>query len=497
MRKSARIKDNFTLPGMLLLLAEVILFAVLAVASSRHFGMADGARITSAYLVAYLVPRIVLRRDRGWSWTSSFILFVLAVIFVYIDFQRLTAYTLLDGYSLQEPNLMSDGRRYYKWALHQYDGRYEDFTMIFPGFPLMMVGLWKVLGVNVVWPQALNLMFTFLSVVFTAKLTRRLLSHRVSASPRALVTGGMLLTSSLTYYLILGTAILKEGSIFFSIAMAAFALSSLTTSDDERHHPYQDLLLFALACILMGLVRTTYLYFIALGVVIMSITHLKRNWRFTLCLLVIVGLSLFLGEQLSRYSFDRHAEIVTGGWNMQRTFVIGKSQQFYHDVLNYYFLYSGWHKVMMLPLTMSVQFFLPLPWYNYEEPSLINAFSRFTYGWYLIGGTSLFYYFFISWRRNENMGVWPWWPAIAFAALAYVMAGSVARYVTPILPLFVPIAMYVLCLVYEGHRRKAFIRWWIVLALVIAVVLLLCLEIQQGTISSLLHTQPLVDYWKF
>ena len=55
---------------MLLMFDEVILFAVLAVVSSRHFGMADGARITVAYLVAYLVPRVVLRRDRGWSWTS-------------------------------------------------------------------------------------------------------------------------------------------------------------------------------------------------------------------------------------------------------------------------------------------------------------------------------------------------------------------------------------------------------------------------------------------
>lgn len=479
---------------MLLMFAEVILFAVLAVVSSRHFGMADGARITVAYLVAYLVPRVVLRRDRGWSWTSSVILFLLACLLIFLDFNRLTAYTLLDDYSLQEPNLLGDARRYYKWALHEYDGRFEQFDMIFPGFPMMMVGLWKVLGVNVVWPQAMNLMFTMLSVVFTSKTTRRLLSHRVSVAPRSLVTGGLLLACLLTYYLVLGTAILKEGSIFFSLAMAAYVLSSLAAGDEERRHPYREIVLFALACILMALVRTTYLYFIALGVVIMTIPRWRRDWRFTLCLLVIVGLALALGDHLARYSFDRHAEIASGGWNMQRFFVIGESQQFYHDLLNYYFLYSKWHKVLMLPLTMSVQFFIPLPWNYYEEPTLINTISRFTYSWYFIGGTSLFYFFVLSWRRNENMGVWPWWPAMSFAALAYVMAGSVARYAMPILPLFIPVAMYVLCRVYEGHRRKAFIWWWAVLIIVIAAVLVLCLEIQQGTISSMLHTQSLVDY---
>ena len=85
---------------------------------------------------------------------------------------------------------------------------------------------------------------------------------------------------------------------------------------------------------------------------------------------------------------------------------------------------------------------------------------------------------------------------MAYASLAYVMAGSVARYVAPILPLFVPIAVYVLCRVYEGRCRKSFIWWWIVLVIVIALVLLLCLEIQQGTISKMLHTQSLVNYWK-
>ena len=85
---------------------------------------------------------------------------------------------------------------------------------------------------------------------------------------------------------------------------------------------------------------------------------------------------------------------------------------------------------------------------------------------------------------------------MVYAAIAYLVAGSVARYVAPILPLFVPIAVYVLCRVYEGHRRKSFLWWWIVLALVITVVLLLCLEIQQGTFSKMLHTQSLVNYWK-
>ena len=98
MLKSARLKENFTRPGLLLMLAEVILFSLLAVFSSRHFGIADGAKITAAYLVAYLVPRTVLRRDSAWSWVSSAVLFLLSVLLIYIDYKRLLALTLFHTY---------------------------------------------------------------------------------------------------------------------------------------------------------------------------------------------------------------------------------------------------------------------------------------------------------------------------------------------------------------------------------------------------------------
>lgn len=181
---------------------------------------------------------------------------------------------------------------------------------------------------------------------------------------------------------------------------------------------------------------------------------------------------------------------------MQRFYVIGESQQFYHDLLNFYFLRPYWYKMLMLPLTMSVQFFIPFPWTYYENPSLINVLARLTYGWYVVGGVALFYFMVISWRKGEHMGIWPWWPAMTYAAMACVMAGSVARYVVPIYPLFVPVAMFVLCRLYEGRWRKQFVWWSVCYVVVVTVVLLLCLEIQQATFSKMLHTQSLTNYLK-
>ena len=230
------LKKNFTLHGRLMLLAEALLFITLMVFASRLFGMGDGLKITMAYLVAYLVPRTVVRRDIGWSWVSSAVLLVLAGILVYIDFRRLVHYTLFDGYSLEIPNITGDARSYYKWALHQYDGRLSASNMLFPGYGFLMVGLWKLFGVSVVWPQAMNLMFTLTSVAFTGKLTRRLLSHRVRVAPRYLLMAGLLLSCLLTFYLVVGTLLLKEASVFLGTIMAAYALSSFA-SPDKSHTP--------------------------------------------------------------------------------------------------------------------------------------------------------------------------------------------------------------------------------------------------------------------
>ena len=478
------------MPRLMLLLAEIIALAILALVASNHFGVADGARISVAYLVAYLVPLVILKRARGTSLAAHAILFVMAVFLAWVAYQSLVEWSAPDGYSLERPNLTNDARNYYKWALHRYDGSVEPTHAIFPGFPLMILTLWKVLGLSVIWPQAMNMMFTLTSVVLAGMATRRLLAGRISASPTSLVAGGMALMFLLPYYLMTGISILKEGSTFVTVIMAGYALSSMVTEDDDRHWLWRDILVFVLACALMALVRTTFLYTIALGVVIVALPNWRRDWVMALGLLTVVAVFMVIGNHLAAYSFERHAEIVSGGWNMQRQF---NGSSVYKGLLGFYFLFSWWHKVLLLPITMAIQFILPLPWARgVEEPYLLSLISRMTYGWYLFGGTVLFYCLVMAWRRRERLGVWLLWPILIYICLAYVMAGSMARYMLPFQTLMVPIVVYVLYRLYEGHWRKAYAIWMISIVVIVAVGLVISLELQQETISSMLGVEPLL-----
>ena len=487
-------RKGLTMSRLLLLLAEVIAFALLAVVATSRFGMADAGRITVAYLVAYLVPRIVLERARDTSTTARVILFILTVVLMFVGLSNMVVWSRLDGYSLEMPNLAGDARGYYKWALSHYDGRVTCPHLAFPGFPLIMLNMFRVLGVHVVWPLAMNTMFTLTSVVLTGMTCRRLLAHRVSVSGVTLLYSGMFLMCLLCYYLMIGMAVLKEGSVYLSTALVGFALSSMATCDEERHHLWRDLLLFVIACLLLAIVRTTYLYFMLVGVLIMVLPHWRRDWGMALAMISIIAVAFFAGNYYASYSFERHAEIVGGGWNMQRFFPMDGPQRPYRYMIDYYYLYSPWHRLLLLPLTMSVQFVAPFPWLAAEEPTIANEICRITYGWYIVGGITLFYYLFLSWRRNENMGIWAWWPAAVYVALAYVVAGSVNRYLLPVEPLFVPVCLFVLCRLHEGHWRKAFKGWSIFFVILLVVTLLVCLELERETFSRALHTQPLLDY---
>ena len=99
----------------------------------------------------------------------------------------------------------------------------------------------------------------------------------------------------------------------------------------------------------------------------------------------------------------------------------------------------------------------------------------------------------ISWRRGENMGAWPWWPALVFAATAYAMAGSVVRYVLPVQPLFVPVAAYVLCRLREGRWRRQLRIFTIIFIILLIAALIISIKFKQGFFDPWLPEPPITE----
>lgn len=481
------------MPKLLLLIAEALAVVILAIVSVNYFGWGDGARITGSFLIAYLVPRVILTRSRGYSVAAGVVLLMVAALCMSFDIMRMLLWTKYEEFSLAFPNIGGDGRNYFKWALAIYNGTTPPEMQYNPGISVVIVGLWKIFGVSVIWPMALNLMCTLTSIVLTGLTTRRLLTGRVVSSPTSLVLTGIILSAVLFHYLITGTSMLKEGLVFGAMAMVGFALASMAAIDEERHALWRDIILLVVAGLILAVVRASYIYFVMLGLVLMALPHWRRDWPMALGIMALLAVMLLAGRHLALYSIERHSDVVSGGWNMNRFYINSAAQQSYKSLLGYYFLYSPLHRMFMLPLTMSAQFLLPLPWTQLSGLGFFTFFSRLTWGWYFVGGLAAFYYFFISWRRHDNMGIWPWWPALVFAGIAYVMGGSVARYVLPVQALLIPVAVYVLARLGEGRWRRQFRIWTILFIVLLIAALIISFKFKQGFFDPWLPEPPITE----
>ena len=479
----------------IILMLEIFIFAAAGVATTHWLPITDAIQFVLALLAAYAVPKaILLYAERRWNDGGNtpapqFVLLLALAACACCAISSLHGW-LGHGGTLQHPCTHSDETKYFIWALHYYEGSGDLPVITFPGFPLMMVAMWKVLGVSVLWPMALNIMFTMLSVVTVGLTTQRALHHRVDGGNAGLTAAGMLGACLLCFYLSHSTQLLKEPSIYFAVALAGYVM---TTLGDDAGKPLPALLsitLWTLACVIAALVRATYVYFLLLAVALLLAGRWRAHRRTLFAMGAIAAAALLLGNQLADFSLQRQSSVIGGGAGMQNNYIL-PNQQPYLKLLGYYFYYPVWLRLLLLPLTAAVQFVIPFPWVTGGGMTFGNVFPRIQWGWYAIGGTALYYYLtqlkkLPSWLKHpaapQGLGMLAWWVALCFLIIAYVIAGAVSRYVLPFEPLFIPVAIYVW---HTQRRSKGFKRWGWLYVIVLLATLAVCFVIQSDYMNAL------------
>ncbi|MBO7609570.1 MAG: hypothetical protein J6S96_05155 [Muribaculaceae bacterium] len=467
------------------IVVEGLLLAALAAATLCLFQPGDALAITAALAVAYLVPRIFYT-SRSWCTRTGRIVFgLLSAMMVALAVLTIWNDTVSLNLPLSQPHLSSDDGIYYRWARHYFDGSCPAPNTAFIGFPLLMLATWKVFGMSIVWPLALNVMFTLVTVVVAAAITVRLLRERVKQSDRWLATLALCLTATLMFFISQGLRIQKEAIIYLAMSLLGYVLAGMNgRTSHAQNRKWHDLALWTVSCAILALGRNTYLYFVALGLIIVGISYWQANARKAAWLMLIVIGAFIIGNVLARYSVEGHIDIVKGGYYMQKQYLGSDVQQPYLDFVGKYFYYPVWQRLLLLPLTCAVQFIIPFPWL-YGNFEILSYFPRIAWGWYIIGGIALFYFFTMSWRRGMNMGTWAWWPVSIYVIIAYVIAGTVSRYILPVEPMAVPIAVYVIAKLREGVMCRTF-KWWAVIFVVVLVItLIVCYHIQLSYLNDL------------
>ena len=463
-------------------LLEVLVLALVSLWGLRFFALPDAARLAVGLLAAYLPARVLLARDHSAGVAARcWLLLTWAILGVMIALS-IDRCTGGDSAMMLHPRLMSDDRGYFDWALSQLDPSVHRPHVTFVGYPLIISLIWRVLGVHIVWPLVFNAMCVLLACVFTGKMTVTLVAPRDAKSSRWVMAAALMMCSMLFFMLAHALKVLKDPACCVATTAVGLALARFVAADTKSRAAWvKCLLLMTSGCLLMALVRTSYVYFFMLGVGLMTVAKWRARWRRGLALLAVAVAAYAVGFCVSFYPFSQQVSTISGGYPMQRIFITGYAQQPYLEMIGQYCDYPVWKRLLLLPVTAGVQFIIPFPWiYNTSaDGALLELFPRLRFMWYFVGGLVLFYYLFMSWRRGAGgLGVWALWPALVFLIIAYVVGGSVSRYMLPFEFMFIPMAVFVLYKVRNGEYRNAFVVWMIFYCLVLVSTLIICHEVQ-------------------
>ncbi len=485
-----RVRLPFSAGGKWHLLGEVLALALLAIYAIRIFEFADSLSIILSLAVAYLIPRFIYSRSRNWCrWGHWLLLTVGFLLALYVVFS-IKVCTVDVGETLEEPGLHSDSCRYYAWALSHYDGRCPSPKLPFKGLPLLMLWSWKVLGVSIAWPMALNYMFILLTIVMTGKMAGRLLCRKFDDfKPSTIVALAMLMVSLMGFLVSQGLRIQKEAGCALGIVLVGYTLAGMASGETLlKRERYRDIAIFVTGCLLLAMVRTNFCYFAVFGAIMMSFSNHRANWRYGALLAVIAAVITVVFSIIFSYSFGQQYRTVDGGDAMALAFKVDVVQQPYFSIIGDYYHYPEWKRLLLLPVTAGVQYVIPFPWlYDYSHATILSLLPRFRFMWYFVGGACLHYFLYITilHPKNNNLGMWVWWPLVLFMIIAYITGGSVSRYGLPLQPLFVVIALYVLLCVKKGLYRRSFTIWMIIYAFVLVAVLVICYDAQSEYLNNL------------
>lgn len=472
----------------LLVTGEVVALGAVTAYTCCNFASSDALSIILAFAVAYLIPRFIYSRSKAaCTWGQWWLLVVGALMAVYTIYS-IKVCTQIPNFSLEEPNLHSDDGGYYSWALSNYDGRCPQPNVIYCGVSIVMLALWKVLGVSIVWPLALNFMCILLAIVTTGKIAHRLLSHHfTSTAPSAIVAWAMVMTSLLCFLVSQSVRIQKEAFCTLAIVVVGYSLAGMSLKNQSKKAKRADMALFVAGTLLLAFVRTNFVYFIVMGAVMMAAARKGAQWKRGTLMAAFALAVTFLFNYIYNYTIEHQLVMLSGGEAMARDFKIGTAQLPYVILIGDYHFFPEWERLLLIPITTGVQYIIPFPWlYDYSHASILSLLPRIRLMWYIVGGACIFYFLYINvlHPKTSNLGMWAWWPLVTFACMSYVTGGLVSRYALPIQPLFVVIALYVFLHFKEGRYRRSFTMWMIVYTLILVATLVFCYDTQVNYLRS-------------
>lgn len=307
-----------------------------------------------------------------------------------------------------------------------------------------------------------NMLAIISAIILTGATTSQLLAtNRPKAS---VATTSIIVLGSITYFLNTGCILIKDAMCCLMMAMSLYGIYG-------ARHEWSRWLLPLIAICVGALVRNWLPLFIAIAIALSLIkSDQKRVVRGLIHFAIAIGICASLHYfEISNAPLD----IATDTTNFELS--NGKSARLnaYTAVAGDYMYLTTFERIIRLPFSLAVQYFIPLPWAFGRDIVFgpTSAIAHFSFPWYCLGGVLLYFMIFCLGRSPMRIVCPFMFAVVATIATAFVTGGTVSRYCLPWLPFFIPAAIWVQ---ESGEwQTQLFKRWSICYMALLAVALVI------------------------
>ena len=439
----------------------------LAAAAFALCGFARGVQLTASLTVAAVAAIAIYRRVLHGSNAGEWVLTATAAVMAMGVTLNVYYYTTVVGGTLDAPILINDdSSRYFRAAECIMAGNYGELEGSFAGVPLMTAALWAILGKSIVWPLAANVFLTLFAIALGGRLAARLLRRDTATSALA-----MALTASVCHFTGEGMILLKEPMVYVGFLMTIIVLARLYKG---RRMTASQWVQFVTGCVLLSSVRSSMLMFVGL-LMLLLLRHaaVRRMWVSLLVMAAVMVVCYVGASHIQGFGYERHVSTIKGSGYVPYQYLCNPRYDGYMSIVGRYMQCSPIEKIALLPVTVAVQAAIPFPWTMMRDVPFgySQIWNHIALPWYLLAGILLFYFAVLWWRRATSLRLWALWALLCWVITAYLYAGTVSRYVMPVVPMLVPLAVYVI----EQIRSRRFVKTFKVCACGYSVLLVLAL----------------------
>ena len=355
---------------------------------------------------------------------------------------------------------------FYRWwndaIYHIGDDEGTKATANFGFYGYILAGILRIFGKTVGTALIWSMLLMLTSVLVVGALTYKITQTRIQAAL------GMICFSSVCYMLSMGTFILKDAFVILAFAIAAYGLNC---------RKFRFLFLVLLSALMILMSRRNFLLPLILGIGIISFR--RGNRKFAVIGAIIIFIIWFVPQF---YGYNAGLDqLVTTDVVMGVRFDSPQQMALYKIIGDYSQL-SIIKKILLLPLTATVQFFIPFPW-NFTrdfDGGFTMLYAHISYLWYIFGFIAM--YFFVSrWRDFFNpIYLTAIFGVICWLIPAFLFAGTISRYGLCAVALMAPAVAQIL---YNNLKSRKFYTWFATYAVVVCVVLLVAHHLQMAAMQ--------------